>query len=70
MDYLWSIIIYSLLVFYLLVVIATVFTVLHERRDPVRALSWIAVIVLLPFIGIGLFLFFRAGLPQAEDIQP
>lgn len=58
MDYLWSIIIYSLLVFYLLVVIATVFTVLHERRDPVRALSWIAVIVLLPFIGIGLFLFF------------
>lgn len=58
MDHLWSIIIYSLLVFYLLVVIATVFTVLHERRDPVRALSWIAVIVLLPFIGIGLFLFF------------
>lgn len=54
----WSIVIYSLLVFYLLVVVATVFTVLHERRDPVRALSWIAVIVLLPFIGIGLFLFF------------
>lgn len=54
----WSIVIYSLLVFYFLVVIATVFTVLHERRDPVRALSWIAVIVLLPFIGIGLFIFF------------
>ncbi len=55
---LWSIVIYALLVFYFLVVIATVFTVLHERRDPVRALSWIAVIVLLPFIGIGLFIFF------------
>ena len=56
--YIWRIVIYSLLVFYVLVVVATVFTVLHERRDPVRALSWIAVIVLLPFIGIGLFVFF------------
>ncbi|WP_298062420.1 cardiolipin synthase [uncultured Rikenella sp.] len=55
---LWSIVIYSLLGFYFLVVSATVFTVLHERRDPIRALSWIAVVVLLPFIGIGLFIFF------------
>ena len=54
----WSIVIYGLLVFYFLLVIATVFTVLHERRDPVRALSWIAVVVLLPFIGLGLFIFF------------
>ena len=54
----WSIVIYGLLVFYFLLVIATVFTVLHERRDPVRALSWIAVVVLLPFIGLGLFVFF------------
>lgn len=37
---------------------ATVYTVIHERRDPVRALSWIAVIMLLPFIGVGFFLFF------------
>lgn len=54
----WSIVIYGLLVFYFLLVIATVFTVLHERRDPVRALSWIAVVVLLPFVGLGLFVFF------------
>lgn len=57
MDY-WSIVIYSLLVFYFLLVIVTVFTVLHERRDPIRALSWIAVIVLLPFVGMVLFVFF------------
>lgn len=40
-------------------VIATVYTVLFERRDPVRAVSWIAVVVLLP--GLGLFLFFFFG---------
>ena len=57
MDF-WGIVIYALLVFYFLLVIATVFTVLHERRDPVRALSWIAVIVLLPFAGMVLFVFF------------
>lgn len=42
----------------MLMIAATVYTVIHERRDPVRALSWIAVIMLLPFIGVGLFLFF------------
>ncbi len=57
MDW-WSILIYALLVSYFLLVIATVFTVLHERRDPIRALSWIAVVILLPFVGIGLFVFF------------
>ncbi|MDE5944957.1 MAG: PLDc N-terminal domain-containing protein, partial [Rikenella sp.] len=55
---LWSIVIYALVVFYFLVVIATVWNVVHERRDPVRALSWIAVVVLLPFIGMVLFIFF------------
>ncbi len=55
---LWSIVIYALVAFYFLVVIATVFTVVHERRDPVRALSWIAVVVLLPFVGMVLFVFF------------
>lgn len=56
--YFWDITIYSLILLYLLMILATVYTVLHERRDPVRALSWIAVIVLLPFLGIGLFVFF------------
>ena len=53
-DYTWWIV--GLL--YLLIVLATVFTVLYERRDPVRAVSWIAVVVLLPGIGLILFIFF------------
>ncbi|MEG0655671.1 MAG: PLDc N-terminal domain-containing protein, partial [Mucinivorans sp.] len=43
---------------YLALIVATVYTVLFERRDPVRAISWIAVLVLMPGIGIVLFIFF------------
>lgn len=47
-----------MLVVYVLMIIATVYTVLHERRDPVRAVSWIAVVVLIPIGGLIVFLFF------------
>ena len=43
---------------YLLMVIATVITVVQERRDPVKALSWIAIVALLPVAGLLIFLFF------------
>ncbi len=54
----WNIILYSLLGFYLLLILTTIFTVLHESRDPVKALSWIAVVVLLPVLGLVFFGFF------------
>lgn len=54
----WSYTIIGILVVYALMIIATVYTVLHERRDPVRAVSWIAVIVLVPVGGLVVFLFF------------
>lgn len=53
-DYIWI----ALCVMYVLMVVATVFTVLHERRDPVRAVSWIAVVVAIPVIGLITFAFF------------
>lgn len=53
-DYTWWII----SVLYFFIVAATVFTVLYERRDPVRAVSWIAVVVLVPGAGLILFIFF------------
>lgn len=45
-------------IIYTLMVAATVYTVLFERRDPVRAISWIAVVILLPGIGLLVFFFF------------
>lgn len=52
---------YSVLVFtvlYTLVVVTTVYTVLFERRDPLRAVTWIAVVVLFPVGGLILYAFF------------
>lgn len=54
----WSITIYVLVVFYILLIVATIYNLLHEGRDPVKALSWIAVIILLPVMGLILFIFF------------
>lgn len=54
----WNIILIALTVLYTLMVIAIVYTVLHERRDPTKAVSWIAVVVALPVVGLVAFLFF------------
>lgn len=54
----WDYAIWLTLILYLFMVAATVYTVIFERRDPVRAISWIAVVILLPGIGLVLFIFF------------
>lgn len=54
----WNYTMLGIFIVYALMIIATVYTVLHERRDPIRAVSWIAVIVLVPIGGLIVFLFF------------
>lgn len=54
----WSYTQYAIFAIYALMIIATVITVLNERRDPVRAVSWISVIVMIPIGGLLVFLFF------------
>lgn len=54
----WGYTILGIIIVYMLMIIATVYTVLHERRDPVRAVTWIAVLVLVPVGGLVVFIFF------------
>lgn len=54
----WGYTILGIVIVYMLMIIATVYTVLHERRDPVRAVTWIAVLVLVPVGGLVVFIFF------------
>lgn len=54
----WDYTLYLIGILYLALVVTTVYTVLFERRDPVRAISWIAVVVMIPGIGMILFIFF------------
>ncbi len=55
---LWYYITYSLLTIYALLVVASVYTVLYERRDPTKAFGWIVVLILLPVVGLIFFIFF------------
>lgn len=44
--------------FYIVIVIVTICLIIHEKRDPVKALAWITVIALLPVAGMILYLLF------------
>lgn len=53
-DYLYL----AVLIFYVLLVAVSVYTVLFERRDPNRAFTWIVVIIVIPVVGLIFYLFF------------
>lgn len=67
-------------VVYILFIVVNITLVVHDKRDPVKALSWIVVMVTLPAIGLILYLFFgrnhrkqkifnRKGLSDLETIE-
>ncbi len=70
----------TLTVFYVLMVLATIAVIVRERRDPVKSLAWIALIALVPVLGLmiyGLFgrywrkrkMFSRKGILDEEYIE-
>lgn len=48
----------TIVVLYLLTVLATITTIIREKRDPVKSLAWIAVIALLPVLGMAVYVLF------------
>ena len=45
-------------ILYFLTVVVVAITIVHQNRNPLKTISWVLVLVLLPFIGIVFFLFF------------
>ena len=43
---------------YVLFVLITIGVIIHDKRDPVKALSWIVVLILLPVAGFLLYIVF------------
>ena len=43
---------------YIVFVIITIAVIIHDKRDPVKALSWIIVISLLPVVGFIFYIVF------------
>ena len=48
----------GLMVFYIIVVVTTIVVIVHDRRDPVKAVSWIMVVTLLPVAGLIIYALF------------
>ena len=45
-------------VLYAILIVATIGVIVHDKRDPVKALAWITVIALVPIVGMILYIMF------------
>ncbi|MDD2491352.1 MAG: cardiolipin synthase [Bacteroidales bacterium] len=54
----WEVISIILYFVYFILAIYASFVIMYKKLDPVKSLSWIIVILLLPYIGLVLYLFF------------
>lgn len=50
---------YLILIYFIAVAIPIIISIIYDKREPVKSLSWILVVVFLPFIGS--FLYFSLG---------
>ena len=49
---------------YLVLVVSTVLVVVLDNRNPVRAMSWVVVLLFLPVVGLVLYFFCQPHQPQ------
>ena len=45
-----------LIVFYVYIILSTISVLLMENRNPVKSISWLLVLVLIPFLGLIIYL--------------
>lgn len=53
---------------YVMMMVATVIAIIVDKRDPVKSLSWIVVIILLPIIGFVLYITFGQNLRRRRKL--
>lgn len=58
-----------LLVLYVLTVLAVIVVVLSENRNPVKSMAWVLVLVLLPIVGLVIYLIFGRSLKGMKLIS-
>ena len=64
-------IIYNILmVLYILTVLTIIGVVLSENRNPVKSMAWVLVLLLLPVVGLVIYLFFGRSLKGHNLIHP
>lgn len=66
-DYSW--IYYTLMTIYAITVIVILCVIVSENRNPVKSLAWVTVLILLPLVGVVLYLFFGRSIKNTRMIS-
>ena len=59
----------ALMVVYVITIVGTIAVVIGENRNPVKSLAWVTVLLLLPALGLILYLFFGRSLKSIHIIS-
>ncbi len=59
----------AVLVLYALTTVSIIVVVLSENRNPVKSLAWVTVLLLLPMVGIILYLFFGRNIQNTRKLS-
>ncbi len=59
----------AFMVAYALTIISIIVVVLSENRNPVKSLAWVTVLLLLPMLGIVLYLFFGRNIKNTRKLS-
>lgn len=57
------------MILYVLTIVGTLIVIVSENRNPVKSLAWATVLVLLPMVGIVLYLFFGRSLKNRHMLS-
>ncbi|MDE6453274.1 MAG: cardiolipin synthase [Muribaculaceae bacterium] len=60
---------YTFVVIYAVTVVAIVGIIISENRNPVKSLAWVTVLLLLPVVGLVLYLFFGRNIKNTRMIS-
>ncbi len=58
MNDIWNILVSGWKIVLLILIFVSIIVLLVQRKDPVKTIAWIAIILLIPFVGLVLFYFF------------
>ena len=57
-----------LMCIYAATVLSVVAVILSENRNPVKSLAWVTILLLLPLVGLALYLFFGRSIKNTRMI--
>lgn len=60
---------WSLMIVYIVTILSIVGVILSENRNPVKSLAWVTVLLLLPMVGLVLYIFFGRNIKNKHMIS-